>query len=308
MFSDTKICSGTFDVVLSSVSSTAIKTFLAFDVPIAILTILGNCIFIFTLLKTRSLQTPSNMLLGALCLSDLLVGFIVQPLYASFLVRLESEHIIDKSLCDVAYSIFYLCGGLSFLYAIAVSIDRYIAICHPFIYHAKATCRKHMFVASIVGLLWGIFAGTEHLLKERLNIEWVKAVYSTVSGLAMLFCYGRIFHVIHKQKRTIVTMGTLTTEKRQEISNRRQERDKTKTIAIITGLFVICYSPYMIFKFYNLWRRSFCWDSQPLYTSYLWMNFSLFLNSVINPVVYYVRSKEIRVAAKKLISMWIPLK
>ena len=232
----------------------------------------------------------------------------MQPLYASFLVKLESEHIIDKTLCDVAYSIFYLCGGLSFLYAIAVSVDRYMAICHPFIYHAKATCRKHMFVALIVGLLWGAFASTEHLLEERFQIEFVKAIYSIVCGLAMLFCYGRIFHVIHKQKRSVITMGTLTTEKKQKITSRRQERDKTKTIAIITGLFVICYSPYMIFKFYNLWRRSFCWDSQSVYSSYLWMNFSLFLNSVINPVVYYVRSREIRIAAKKLIFLWKPLK
>ena len=53
----------------------------AFNVPLFIVTIVGNILVLVSIARTSSLISPSSILLFGLALSDLCVGVIVQPLY-----------------------------------------------------------------------------------------------------------------------------------------------------------------------------------------------------------------------------------
>eukprot|EP00795_Rhopilema_esculentum_P006722 gene6722-12284_t len=68
-------------VMLSQNTYTSIKIILPIDVAVAVLTGLANCAFLIMLIKTKSLHKPSFVFLGALSTSDVLVGFVVQPLW-----------------------------------------------------------------------------------------------------------------------------------------------------------------------------------------------------------------------------------
>ena len=49
-----------------------------------LLTIMGNVLVLTAMLKTPSLRSPSTIFLCSLAASDLLVGFVVQPMYIGF--------------------------------------------------------------------------------------------------------------------------------------------------------------------------------------------------------------------------------
>eukprot|EP00112_Aurelia_sp_Birch-Aquarium-sp1_P013371 Seg2837.1 transcript_id=Seg2837.1/GoldUCD/mRNA.D3Y31 product="D2 dopamine receptor A" protein_id=Seg2837.1/GoldUCD/D3Y31 len=201
------ICNST--VLFPKTVSSNVITFLAVDFLIATLTIAGNSIFILALIKARELHTPSNMLLGALCLSDLLVGFIVHPMFFTLYLKalLQREH--DQIIGKMIFTAQHICTGMSFLFGVIVSLDRYAAICHPYRYHAFANCKTHFWIAILTGMTWAFIPIIDRFINEPLFLA-----ISTSSGLLIgfpliLFSYYKIYIVIRKQKRQVHTLGTI---------------------------------------------------------------------------------------------------
>ena len=92
----------------------AIITSLAvIDILPALWTITGNAICIFTFAKTRSLHTPSNVLVGALCATDLYAGLVLQPLILTKWFMIPSQHDIHD-IVKITSTTLYLGASASF--------------------------------------------------------------------------------------------------------------------------------------------------------------------------------------------------
>ena len=272
---------------------------IALDIIPALLTITGNIIFITTLIKTRSLHVPSNVFLGALCLSDLLVGFIVQPIYLTFNVML----ILNKDLHLIRIVSRYavtVVSGLSFVFASFVTADRYIAICYPFTYGRNATCTRFMRLSIIAGFVYAVISAAV-LIKRNNYFEAMFMLYAILTLVGIIVSYARIYRVILKRKRSVVTIGTLSDEESKEIENRKREKDKTYMIALILGFLILCYMPTFLMAIAAIiWKYELCTSHDSTATGSLWVAFFVLINSCINPLIYCVRSTEIRTAAKKI--------
>ena len=185
--------------------------FLALDFIMAVLTIAGNSIFMLTLIKTRELHTPSNMLLGALCLSDLLVGFIVHPMFITFYFKAQLQRTHDEVTEKMIFTAQHICTGLSFLFGVIVSLDRYAAICHPYRYHALAKCKTHLWIAVLTGMTWTLIPVIDRFIDEPLFLA-VSTSGGVLIGISLiLFSYYRIYSVIRTQKRQVHTLGRIET-------------------------------------------------------------------------------------------------
>ena len=304
--------------------------FLVLDFILIVSTILANGSFIAILIKRRILHTPSNMLLGALCTSDLFIGLAVQPLYWTH--KLTDKVNFHGSNCDIPGDavgvLFEISFGLSFTFIILISLDRYFAICHPYTYHAKATCKTHLYVSVISGICVASLFCLNLFFPQR-----VKS-YKTMLGLTtalkflhyllpfalILFCYVKIYLVILKQRRakaavcieassyiTACTNGLqdshvidLPKGKRRKdkaaLQRRKQEKDKAESIAIILVCFFICYGPNFVICVLEI-------DGKTVAVAIIivWAHFMLFVSSLLNPIVYYLRCTAIRTAAVRTI-------
>ena len=283
--------------------------FLVLDFMLALSTILANGIFMTTLIKRRTLHTPSNMLLGALCSSDLFIGLVVQPLYWVDIFKDElhfhgtGKNTLERIL-DVLFDISF---GLSFTFVILVSLDRYVAICHPYKYHGKVTCKKHLCISAISGIvITGLFCLDiffPHQLKSSKTIlgltSFLRYIHYILPLVLIVFCYVKIYLVILKQRRSHVTINESTDDThRQELQRKKQEKDKASTIAIILVCFFICYGPNFAVSVFEIDGMSVA-----VAIAAVWVNFMLFASSLLNPIVYYLRSTEIREAAKRTIHL-----
>ena len=302
--------------------------FLVLDFMLIIATILANGTFMTILIKRRILHTPSNMLLGALCTSDLFIGLAVQPLYWTY--KLTDKVHFHGSSCNVTGEavrvLFDISFGLSFTFIILISLDRYFAVCHPYAYHAKATCKTHLCISAISGICVATLFCLNLFFPQR-----VKS-YKTMLGITtslrflhyllpfalILFCYVKIYLVILKQRRakaavyieaTSYTMAytdgsqdsrmlDLSKEKRRKdkaaLQRKKQEKDKAKSIAIILACFFICYGPNFFICVLEI-------DGKTVAVAIImvWAHFMLFVSSLLNPAVYYLRCAAIRSAAKR---------
>ncbi|XP_067125536.1 5-hydroxytryptamine receptor-like [Centruroides vittatus] len=84
--------------------------------------------------------------------------------------------------------------------------------------------------------------------------------------------------------------------KKKSIETKR-EKKTAKTLAIITGLFVVCWLPFFV----TALLMPLCQSCQPedhVFSVFLWLGYA---NSLINPVIYTIFSPDFRVAFKRML-------
>ena len=281
-----------------------IKVLLIVDALPGAATIIGNSIFILTLIKTSNLHRPSNVLLGALCLSDLLVGVIVRPLYVTFLLKMLLSNEMNTLFKSAFSKSFFYCGGLSFSFAATISMDRYLAICHPFVYRRFITCKKYLIFTVVVCIGWFVFTSLRFVrsIKMSATYNMILILYMIIAISIILVCYGRILQVMLKQRRAVPTLGTINGEESSHAEHQRNEKAKTHMVAVILGFFFLCYTPYLsLLGWFSVRKSRGCWDTDTVFIVNQWVNFFLLWNSCINPVVYCIKSREIRDACKRVL-------
>lgn len=196
-----------------------IIAFLIIDLLSTIMAIIGNSLFMLTLIKSRSLHTPSNVLLGSLCFSDLIVAFIAQPILWSFYAKMLMDGSINNTLLEVSVSAVQFSAGLSFLFAVIVTLDRFVAIFYPYRYHASANCKTHTNISIIAVILWLVFNVIEPYLRFNSIFEAFRFLYVGLSFMIMASSYIKIYSLIRRQTRAMtVTLGEIKAERRETVA------------------------------------------------------------------------------------------
>ena len=111
----------------------------------AIISVLGNGIVVYLILRDKRLQNPRNWLLVRLASADLLAGAIAQPVSGIYIAFLYSS-----SRCDIEKIIIFVSATsrtTSMLLLCLIARDRYlhltqgIAYTHTFLPHVKCHLR-----------------------------------------------------------------------------------------------------------------------------------------------------------------------
>ncbi|KAK7913713.1 hypothetical protein WMY93_013924 [Mugilogobius chulae] len=106
---------------------------------ITVLTVVLNLLVIISIAHFRQLHTCTNFLLLSLAAADFLVGSLQMPLQIFY-------HRGCWMLGDIPCAVYFFSGyfvvGASCGNMTLISVDRYIAICEPMLYHSKVTCLK----------------------------------------------------------------------------------------------------------------------------------------------------------------------
>ncbi|XP_078344045.1 trace amine-associated receptor 13c-like [Oculina patagonica] len=90
--------------------------------PLILISIAGNSLVLAAIKRTSSLRSPSIIFIGSLAISDLVVGFIVQPLFIAR--ELTNLDLVKYVLETTAYG---ACGFSLFIMT-AISVDRFVAL------------------------------------------------------------------------------------------------------------------------------------------------------------------------------------
>lgn len=103
-------------------------------------TVIGNSLVCIAVGLVKRLQTPSNLLILSLAVSDLLVAICVMPFNAAYEVM--SYWSLGEVVCDLFTSLDVILCTASILNLCMISVDRYFVITRPFKYAMKRTPRR----------------------------------------------------------------------------------------------------------------------------------------------------------------------
>lgn len=112
-------------------------------------TIIGNSLVCIAVALVKRLQTPSNLLILSLAVSDLLVAVLVMPLAATY--EAAGHWLLGDILCDIFTSLDVILCTASILNLCMISVDRYLVITRPFQYAMKRTPRR---MGAMIASVW----------------------------------------------------------------------------------------------------------------------------------------------------------
>ena len=273
-------------VVITAIGVSIFNTILAFTATF------GNGLMIFVLATKQSLKSPSNLLICSLCVTDFIVGLVVQPLHV--VSRVYETRGIHLCKVKLTYAYFaFLCSGASFLNVTLISLDRYYAVCHPFLYEANVTAKKYSVAVAVMWASWSAmtllpFVGV--ISTKSYNLVLFVSLIACI--VTIFICYGCIYVVANRLRNAVAPPASVgSDEERKTVVKRANEQRKTNTMAILITILILCYAPNVTC---GLLESVLGFSLDLAYVAWHWTGLLVFANSSFNPLLYCIRSSDIR--------------
>ncbi|XP_039605658.1 trace amine-associated receptor 13c-like [Polypterus senegalus] len=265
------------------------------------LTIFGNLVVIISISHFKQLHTPTNLLVLSLAVADFLVGLMVMPF--TIIQSIETCWYFGDIFCYLHSAFYLVLISASISSLVFIAIDRYFAVCYPFLYTAKITIPVTW---GFIGLSWFLsvfytwailyFKGNSDGVTElKACIGDCVFVFKSTWGVAdtfmtllipfvlMLVFYTNVFIVARRHARVIssMTQQIASSEVKKKNVSKKSERKAAKTLGIVISVFFLCWLPYYIFTLIvpytnvpnpSLVIHAMCWVG--------------YFNSSLNPIIY----------------------
>ena len=269
---------------------TAVVSICVLNAPLMLISIAGNILVLTAIKRTPSIRSSSITMLRSLAVSDLLVGFIVQPCFlASLLTRASIIEGVSK------ITAFCLCG-VSLSTMTAISIDRFLALQYPMRYQATITAKPRAHNTLVV-IIW-----TSNFVFLGFYVwNWPVYFIMIATGVCLFilvstFCYIRIYRIVcHHQTQIQAQQQAAQQNSTGDNCNMvRMKRSALNTFIFYIAM-ILCYFPIII----SLCIASITYKNLP--EVWHFADTVVFLNSSVNPLLYCWRLGEIRMAVLKIL-------
>ncbi|XP_078346941.1 melanocyte-stimulating hormone receptor-like [Oculina patagonica] len=266
-------------------------TFLGIScVVLAIFTVFWNSLILHALRKCQTLHAPTKALFCSLAFSDLGVGIVVFPIFAAICFAAISNNIeVFCAIRDLYVIAGYCLGSVSFFTMTAISLDRIYAFTLKSRYHQFVTFKRVVLLLAgcwIFGVIWPF----SWFISENMT-NFLATVIIFCSVVTSSILYIKIAIGIRRHQRQIQEQRTYSAPQRHGGNNFSisQYKRSLNTMILVFCILLACYLPYFVVSL-NVATGS---NSN----TNLAMNITatvIKLNSLLNPLVYCWRIREIR--------------
>uniref|UniRef100_A0A8B9C5Y1 Alpha-L-fucosidase 1 n=1 Tax=Anser brachyrhynchus TaxID=132585 RepID=A0A8B9C5Y1_9AVES len=244
-------------------------------------------------------RKPSYIFISSLALADLLASIIFVGSFVNF-------HVLNET--DSSKELFLLkLGGVNTSFTASLSsllltaVDRYVSISRPSEYKLLVT-RKRAWAA--LGVLWAMCVTTASLpilgwncctlnstcselfpfVDDNYLSSWVCLV------MVLLGCIVYAYtHVLWRAHQHVAYMGKHQAQVGKQNTRMRMDVMLAKTLVMVLTVLVLCWSPVLILMIYSIFAKL----TNHLRKVFAFCSVLCLLNSMVNPIIYALRSKEL---------------
>ena len=254
--------------------------------------VLNALVMISVQTKSRLRAHKSNVLLAFLALTDFTVGILVQPAFAAVLIMLLLNEPRGYCVLKVLRHVTFVVNA-SLFHLVLLTGERYIAMKHPFSYLTFVTEGRLLFASAMA---WFLSISHSVLLLLSQPVFFICVTISSILSFAVIsFCHVTVFGETRRHERQLAAQQA-TSEAREEFERNKKAFKLTSIILVLLILFVLIPStlPVVLISY-----REFTPEAV-----YLFFSFTMslvFLDSLLNPIVYALRLRQFRVAIIELL-------
>ncbi|XP_074546974.1 adenosine receptor A2b-like [Halichoeres trimaculatus] len=304
--------------------------YIILELVIALLAVSGNVLVCWAVYLNSNLQSITNFFVVSLAVADVAVGLLAIP----FAITISTGFCANFFGCLFIACFVLILTQSSIFSLLAIAVDRYIAIKNPLRYSGLVTAKR---AKGTIALCWLLSVGigltpilgwnrgwndtaasncsncpeglTVCLFEEVVPMDYM--IYFNFFGcvlvplMIMLVIYAHIFMAARRQLRLmglkvakVPAPAEVPSSSGTSRSTLQKEVHAAKSLAIIVGLFALCWLPLHFINCFN----HLCENCG---RSHVWiMNIAIILshaNSVVNPLIYAYRIREFRQTFRKIL-------
>ena len=265
---------------------------------------LGNTLILVALHKESSLHPPSKLLYRNLAVTDLCVGIVVEPLKVASWISMVNKKWKICYYVSLANSLsaLLLCA-VSLLTLTALSLDRLLALLLGLRYRQVVTLRS-IYITDILWILAIIFTFVYAWIPfVRL---WLFRTVLPICLVTSVFSYTIILVTLrHNQNQVQDHIGQRQPSQAVALNTGRYRKAVYSALWVQVAL-VVCYLPFFITAVVLASQRG------GRMTSSVWLAWQftatlIYLNSSLNPLLYYWKIREVRQAVKETLGQFFRL-
>ena len=268
-----------------------------FNAVFSLITCAENFIILHAIRKDQHLHSPCFILLCCLAFSDLLVGAICQPFFVAHKIAELVDNFPTYCTLRIIQNLSgYMTSGCSLLTLAAVSIDRLLAVTIHLRYRVIVTVPR---VFETTFSLW-IFSAAAVIVKF-----WMKSAHWNIFSLVILFLTlfmtafstSKIFQIVCRHQRQINDQNMTALSLQTNTVNVLKCKKSAVTVLYIYGLLLIFYLPFGV----TTLVETFIGYTRSVKIAFDYAKTAVLINSLLNPLVYCWRIREIRQAVKNVL-------
>uniref|UniRef100_A0A8D2AEL6 Cannabinoid receptor 2 n=1 Tax=Sciurus vulgaris TaxID=55149 RepID=A0A8D2AEL6_SCIVU len=275
---------------------------------LGLLSALENLTVLYLILSSHRLRRrPSYLFIGSLSIADLLASVIFACNFVSFHVfhNMDSEVIFLLKIGSVTLTFTASVGSL-----LLTAIDRYLCLRYPPTYKALLTRGRALVT---LGLMWVLSALISYLplmgwtccpspcsqlfplIPDNYLLGWLLYVALLFSGI--VYTYG---HVLWKAYQHVASLAEHQDRQGPGMIRMRLDVRLAKTLGLLLAVLFMCWFPVLALLVYSLAATL----SDQVKKAFAFCSLLCLLNSMVNPVIYALRSREIRSSAQHSLNRW----
>ena len=255
--------------------------------------IAGNVLVLAAVWRNPSLRTPSTILLCSLAVSDLFVGFLALPVYIAFALRSLSRVSSYLRLSQARIFLNIQLCGVSLETMTAISVDRYLALRYHMRYPNMMTSKRATCVAAT---FW-----CKNVILSLLSI-WKKNTILLVAVVFVALClfissitYSAIYRIVRHHQHQIHAQQQAVQSMNLEQNYKIQAKKRAANTFIYYICMLLCYFPAAVSILIQVTYKEH-WNIRWRFADTI-----TFMNSAINPFLYFWRNREFREAVLKIL-------
>ncbi|XP_044518294.1 olfactory receptor 4F21-like [Gracilinanus agilis] len=267
---------------------------------------LGNSIIMLTVTSDPHLHSPMYFLLANLSFIDLGISSVTSPKMICDLFR--KHKVISFSGCITQMFFIHLIGGVEMVLLIAMAFDRYVAICKPLHYliiMCPRTCISFLAAAWIIGFIHSVvqmafvinlpFCGPNELDSFYCDLpKFVKLACTDTYLLQFMIVANSGFMSLGVFLILIISYIFILVAVQKYSSSGSSKALSTLSAHII----VVILFFFPIFFFY-------AWPFSTSHLDKFLAIFDVVLTPFLNPVIYTLRNKEMKLAMRRVCSQLV---
>ena len=250
--------------------------------------VVANIFITFVIYRKTGLQTPSNLLLGGLAVSDTLVGLLVQPSYVAYRLLENQNGFVPCAIRMLFSKAFYTCYGVSFMMLCTISCDRLIALLYHLRYRSivnRQRVLKTVLCVWLVNILLKLLQWANNFIFRGIHLSlWLASLFIAVATQC------RILPIIRHHQRQIQQLHSMSASRQMQIK-------LAINIASIIAIYCALNLPVLVIATSHEIVKSHIES----YNVYSWAETVAFMTSTVNPLVCFWRVKTIRNAIKEFL-------
>ena len=268
------------------------------NIVLSLTAVIGNVLIQVALFNETSLHSPMKCLLRSLSVSDLLVGLISVPLAVTYWMSVIFKH---SKICPFALGLTvmasYTLGPVSLLTLTAISVDRLLALKLGLRYRQVVTLKRIWAIVISFWVVSSIFA-TTYLWDLHITL----LCGSAITGLCLVtsvYSYTRIYLDLRHHQIQVQGRASHEQVSQEYPLNVACYRKAVSSALWLQGTLILCYLPIAIVG--SMWIQNYSEFSSSMYLARQWAASLVFLNSSLNPILYFWKIREVRQAVKDTI-------